>query len=151
MRALELLGLADAYGNARVPLYVLNVTYPLVDDEFVALLRAARRAMLIVEEGQPEFIEQARQHDPAPAPTSRPRLDGKDVLPMAGEYTGAVMRDGVEAFVRKYRPDAASDAPPPNERSAHRRRHVKTLERPGARRGRRRSAPAVRSGRSSPR
>ena len=42
MRALQRLGLADVYGNTRVPLYVLNVTYPLIDDEFVELLRAAR-------------------------------------------------------------------------------------------------------------
>src|SRR5687767_31041 len=34
-RALELLGLADAFGRTAVPLYVLNVTYPLVEDEFI--------------------------------------------------------------------------------------------------------------------
>ena len=31
----ERLGLADAFGNSRIPLYVLNVTYPLVDAEVV--------------------------------------------------------------------------------------------------------------------
>jgi hypothetical protein len=30
LRALELMGLADALGRSRVPLYVMNVTYPLV-------------------------------------------------------------------------------------------------------------------------
>ena len=35
IRALQQLGLSDAYGNTRVPLYVLNVTYPLVDEEVI--------------------------------------------------------------------------------------------------------------------
>ena len=65
MRALELLGLSDAYGNTRVPLYVLNVTYPLVDAEVVRFC-AGKRAVLIVEEGQPDFIEQQLNTDSAP-------------------------------------------------------------------------------------
>ena len=36
IRALQRLGLADVFGETEVPLYVLNVTYPLVRDEFVA-------------------------------------------------------------------------------------------------------------------
>src|SRR5579862_586427 len=36
IRSLELLGLSDPFGDSKVPLYVLNVTYPLVDDEVVA-------------------------------------------------------------------------------------------------------------------
>ena len=35
IRALQRLGLADLYGSSMVPLYILNVTYPLVDEEFV--------------------------------------------------------------------------------------------------------------------
>src|SRR4029078_11319555 len=35
IRALERLGLADIWGNTSIPLYVLNVTYPLIDDEVV--------------------------------------------------------------------------------------------------------------------
>ena len=31
MRALQLFGLADIWGNTRIPLHVLNVTYPLID------------------------------------------------------------------------------------------------------------------------
>ena len=57
-RALELLGLADSFGRSRIPLYVLNVTYPLIDAEFVRFC-AGKKAILIVEEGQPDFIEQA--------------------------------------------------------------------------------------------
>src|SRR5262249_24023767 len=58
LRALEILGVADVFGTSRIPLYVLNVTYPLVDAEFGRFC-AGKKAILIVEEGQPEFIEQA--------------------------------------------------------------------------------------------
>ena len=58
IRALQLMGLSDAFGNSRVPLYVLNVTYPLVDEE-VTRFCAGKRAVLMVEESQPEFLEQA--------------------------------------------------------------------------------------------
>ena len=113
LRALELAGLADPLGHSRVPLYVLNVTYPLIDRELVGFAQG-KRAILIVEEGQPEFIEQAvntilRRAD------IQTQIEGKGMLPMAGEYTGGVVRDGVKAFVRAYRPDALNDAPPSNE------------------------------------
>ncbi len=103
LRALELLGLADVYGASRIPLYVLNVTYPLVDGEFKRFC-AGKKAILIVEEGQPDFIEQAvnamlRRAD------IQTRVEGKGMLPMAGEYTGGVVRDGLRRFVEAHRPD----------------------------------------------
>ncbi len=106
MRALELMGLADAYGQSRVPVYVLNVTYPLVDAEVIRFA-TGKRAILIVEEGQPEFIEQAistilRRAD------LQTKVHGKDLLPMAGEYTGQVMKDGFGKFVRSYHPSLAA-------------------------------------------
>ena len=58
LRAMEIVGLADVYGNSRIPLYVLNVAYPLVDDEFTQFC-AGKKAIMLVEEGQPEFIEHA--------------------------------------------------------------------------------------------
>jgi len=102
VRALELLGLADAFGNSRVPLYVLNVTYPLIDAE-VKRFCSGKRAVLVVEEGQPDFIEQnlnaiLRRAD-LPA-----KLHGKDLLPMAGEYTAAAVTKGILQFVEKYGP-----------------------------------------------
>src|SRR5207248_9408095 len=105
--------LADVFGRSRIPLYVLNVTYPLIDREFISFC-AGKRAILIVEEGQPEFIEQAvntilRRAD------IQTHIEGKSMLPMAGEYTGGVVRDGVKAFIRAFRPDVLSDAPPSNE------------------------------------
>jgi len=102
LRALELLGCADALGNSRIPLYCLNVTYPLVPDEWVRFC-AGKKAVLVVEEGQPEFIEQAaaqilRKHD------SQVRLMGKDVLPLAGEYSVDVLRKGLGEFIGRWAP-----------------------------------------------
>ena len=121
VRALQLLGLADIDGGTRIPLYVLNVTYPLVDDEVEAFCRGKTR-VLVVEEGQPDFIEQnlrAILHKAGLATI----LHGKDLLPMAGEYTGGVLREGVRRFVAAAAPDRlAADAVSP--------RLAETLARP---------------------
>src|SRR5947209_6970866 len=115
LRALEVLGLADVFGASEIPLYVLNVTYPLIDAEFVRFC-AGKKAILVIEEGQPEFIEQAvntilRRAD------VQTRVEGKGMLPMAGEYTGGVMKEGIRKFIARYRPDllapAESSALPP--------------------------------------
>ena len=50
--------LADVFGESRIPLYILNVTYPLIDAEFVRFC-TGKKAILVIEEGQPGFIEQA--------------------------------------------------------------------------------------------
>ncbi len=107
LRALELLGLADEFGQSKVPLYVLNVTYPLVDAEFERFCHG-KRGLLVVEEGQPDFIEQAVHAILRRADLST-RVHGKDVLPMAGEYTGAVLVEGLRQFIGRYAP---ADAPP---------------------------------------
>src|SRR5690606_11154786 len=57
IRALQLLGLADNFGNSRIPLYVMNVTYPIIDDEVQAFCQG-KKAVLLIEEGQPNYIEQ---------------------------------------------------------------------------------------------
>ena len=102
LRSLELLGLANALGDSDVPLYVLNVTYPLVDEEFKRFC-AGKRGILLVEEGQPDFIEQnvnsiLRKAD------LQTRVHGKDLLPMAGEYTGGVLLQGVTRFIEIHAP-----------------------------------------------
>ena len=111
LRALEILGLADVFGESRVPLYVLNVTYPLIESELIRFC-ADKKAILIIEEGQPEFIEQAvntilRRADVAT------RVEGKSMLPMAGEYTGGVVKEGLRKFIAARRPDLLSDGRPP--------------------------------------
>lgn len=103
VRALELLGLGDAFGDSKLPLYILNVTYPLIDEE-VRRFCEGKRAVLVVEEGQPDFIEQ-NLHAILRKADIATRLHGKDVLPMAGEYTGAVVTRGVMQFVEKYAPE----------------------------------------------
>ncbi len=96
MRALELLGFADAFGESRIPVLCLNVTYPLVEDEIVTFCQG-KKAVLMVEEGQPEFIEQAVNTNLRRADVQTP-VDGKNRLPRAGEYTGDVLRNGLRAF-----------------------------------------------------
>lgn len=102
MRALERLGLADSFGRSRLPLYVLNVTYPLVPEEIERFCRA-RQAVLLVEEGQPDYIEQA-VHTILRKAHVRCRVYGKDVLPMAGEYTGDVLLAGLRRFFERVAP-----------------------------------------------
>ncbi len=102
IRVMQRLGLADISGNTDIPLYVLNVTYPLIKDEFLAFCRG-KDALLVVEEGQPEFIEQGLatllfQEN------MDIRLYGKNLLPKAGEYTGQVVMDGVADFLRATAP-----------------------------------------------
>lgn len=103
IRALQRLGLANIHGDTEIPLYCLNVTYPLVDEEFLAFAKG-KKALLMIEEGQPEFIEQGLA-TMLYRSGSEVKLHGKDLLPMAGEYTGQVMLDGVTAFLRRHAPD----------------------------------------------
>ncbi len=96
IRALDLLDLSDCFGNTDIPIYVLNVTYPLIPDEIVGFC-ADKKSVLIIEEGQPDYIEQAintilRRAD------LQTKISGKDVLPMAGEYTGQVLKNGLKTF-----------------------------------------------------
>ena len=102
VRALNLLGLSDVFGNSKVPLYVLNVTYPLIDDE-VKKFCSGKRAVLIIEEGQPDFLEQ-NLHSILRKADIQTKVYGKDVLPMAGEYTAAVVTRGIAQFIEKVGP-----------------------------------------------
>jgi indolepyruvate ferredoxin oxidoreductase alpha subunit len=104
IRALQQLGLADAYGASRVPLYVLNVTYPLLPEEITRFC-TGKRAVLVVEEGQPAHLEEAINAILRRADINDPHVVGKDVLPVAGEYTGEVVLKGVGDFLRLVMPD----------------------------------------------
>ncbi len=104
LRALELLDLADMFGASRVPLYILEVAYPLVDDEVVRFCRG-KRAVLMVEEGQPDYHEQhlntiLRRHGLDAV------VHGKDLLPMGGDYTVAVLKKGLQGFLQRHHPAA---------------------------------------------
>lgn len=101
-RAMELLGLADAFGTAQLPIYCLNVTYPLIPEEVAAFCQG-KKAVMIIEEGQPEFIEHelntlVRRAD------LQTRVVGKDVLPRAGDYTAHVVLEGLRKFLAEWKP-----------------------------------------------
>jgi len=107
LRALERLGLADIFGVSRIPILVLNVVYPLVPDEIRAFC-TGKRAVLVVEEGYPDYIEQAVNVELRRAGLST-RVYGKGLLPKAGEYTSEVLLQGLAAYLQATRP-AGADA-----------------------------------------
>lgn len=111
IRALELLGLSDHLGNAQLPIYVLNVVYPLAESEVLAFC-SGKRAVLMLEEGQPEFIEQTLH-----TIVNRHRLDtavhGKDCLRKAGEYTTLAIIQGLLRFFEKCPSDRVPAVAPP--------------------------------------
>ncbi|WP_296102861.1 indolepyruvate ferredoxin oxidoreductase subunit alpha [uncultured Agrobacterium sp.] len=116
MRALQHLGLADVYGNSRIPLYVMNVSYPLIDDEIVAFA-AGKKAVLMVEEGAPEYIEQAL-HTLMRRRDIQTKISGKDLLPMGGEYTTPVLIKGLTGFLEVNAPQLLGNRPPVPDPSA---------------------------------
>jgi indolepyruvate ferredoxin oxidoreductase alpha subunit len=110
LRALQQLGLADVYGETAVPLYVMNVAYPMIEDEVIDFCRG-KSAVLMVEEGAPDYIEQSlntllRRRD------IQTRVSGKDVLPMGGEYTPQVLNRGLQAFFEAHAPSLLGNGPP---------------------------------------
>jgi len=116
IRALQTLGLADAYGETEIPLYVLNVTYPLVDEELLAFCRG-KKSVLVVEEGQPDFLEQAITTALQRGGCTT-KVAGKGTLPVYGEYTTAVMIEGFRKYLGEWAPGRALDVPvakPPGE------------------------------------
>jgi indolepyruvate ferredoxin oxidoreductase alpha subunit len=110
LRAMEILGLADVYGNSRIPIYVLNVTYPLIDEEFVRFC-SGKKAILLIEEGQPDFIEQA-VHTILRKADLQTKVEGKSVLPMAGEYSGGVLKAALQRFCTQHHPGLLSPDEP---------------------------------------
>ncbi len=91
-------GLSDVFGDVALPVLVLNVTHPLAPRQ-IEQFCLGKKAVLIVEEGQPDYLEQAigqilRKAD------LQTRIFGKDVLPMGGEYTQRVLGQGLAAFLR---------------------------------------------------
>jgi len=88
MLALKTLGLA------------LNVVYPLVPEEMIAFC-SDKKAVVVLEEGQPEFIEQEvatflRRAD------VQAKLHGKDVMHMAGEYNVESLVRGLAKFLSQH-------------------------------------------------
>jgi len=111
IRALQMLGLADAYGETGIPILTLNAVYPLVPEQITSFC-AGKGAVLVIEEGQPEFIEHeigsilrraAMDGESAHANLhGQTLLHGKDLLLMAGEYTAEVILRGLTRLLRQY-------------------------------------------------
>jgi indolepyruvate ferredoxin oxidoreductase alpha subunit len=102
LRALGRLDLADLYGKSRIPIYVLNVAYPLVPEE-VKDFCAGKHAVLVVEEGSPEYVEQQLNSILRNADINT-RIHGKDCLSRSGDYNSEALLHGLSAFMIKARP-----------------------------------------------
>ena len=101
--ALEEMDMSDNLGNTKISIYVLNIVHPLIPEEVISYAKNFK-ALLVIEEGQPQYIEQELGllfHKEQ----IKVNLAGKDVLPMAGEYTSEVIHKGVFNFIKKYIPD----------------------------------------------
>jgi indolepyruvate ferredoxin oxidoreductase, alpha subunit len=128
LRALARFDLADLYGVSRIPIYVLNVAYPLVPEE-VKEFCIGKRAVLVVEEGSPEYVEQQinmilRNADVAT------RIHGKDCLSRSGDYNSEALIQGIAAFVAKTHPagiDADTVAKRAEEFLAHKPGVIATI------------------------
>jgi indolepyruvate ferredoxin oxidoreductase alpha subunit len=121
IRALQQFGLADAFGEAEIPILVLNVTFPLVPEE-IAQFCLGKRAVLILEEGTPEYIEQEILASLRRLDINTP-IHGKDMLTAAGEYTVEAMAGGLEKFTDRYLPGSVAQAGKDWLRSNTKRRH----------------------------
>jgi indolepyruvate ferredoxin oxidoreductase, alpha subunit len=102
LRALARLDLADLYGASRIPIYVLNVAFPLVPEELREFC-AGKRAVLVVEEGSPDYVEQAVNVELRRSDMTT-RVLGKGLLPRAGEYTSDVLLNALASFLAETQP-----------------------------------------------
>ncbi|MDG1994962.1 MAG: indolepyruvate ferredoxin oxidoreductase subunit alpha [Emcibacteraceae bacterium] len=100
IRAMELLGLSDEFGNADLPIYVMNVTYPVINDEIIDFTKD-KKAVLLIEEGHPNYIEQELALILRNAGIDTV-INGKDLITDIGEYTTDVIKKGVEKFTRNH-------------------------------------------------
>jgi indolepyruvate ferredoxin oxidoreductase alpha subunit len=127
VHALHETGYGDLFGMTEIPLLVLNVTCPLVPEQIAGFARG-RAAILVVEEGQPEFLEHEISALLGRAGVAA-ALHGKDLLAMAGEYTVEVLATGIAGLVERYAAERAGAAAASPARtwlaaSAARRRQV---------------------------
>jgi indolepyruvate ferredoxin oxidoreductase alpha subunit len=102
LRALARLDLADLYGASRIPIYVLNVAYPLVPEE-VKEFCIGKRAVLVVEEGSPEYVEQQVNMILRGADIAT-RVLGKGCLARSGDYNSEALLRGIAAFLTQSHP-----------------------------------------------
>ncbi|PCE65903.1 indolepyruvate ferredoxin oxidoreductase subunit alpha [Sediminicola luteus] len=96
-RALALSDLSDHLGNTKISTYVMNVTYPVVPDEIAEFCKG-KTSVLLIEEGQPNYIEQNLS-----LILNQKGIDtkiyGKELLPEAGDYTIGVIQKALPKFL----------------------------------------------------
>lgn len=102
MRAMATAGVLDGHGASRIPILVLNATYPLVADQLVGFC-ADKRAVLVLEEGHPEFIEFELAAVLGRAGCAC-AVRGKGMLAAACEYSVEFIVDGLERFAAEFAP-----------------------------------------------
>jgi len=100
MRALSIHGLADFFGNTKIPILVLNVVFPLVPEE-IEKFCSNKKAVLVVEEGSPEFIELEILAQLA-RKEIKTRIHGKDMISQTGEYRVEVLAEGIGRYRDRY-------------------------------------------------
>jgi indolepyruvate ferredoxin oxidoreductase, alpha subunit len=122
VRTLQQFGLADAFGATALPLLVLNVVSPLVPAQICEFCQG-KDAVLLLEEGQPDYLEQEMATLLRRADIQTP-LHGKDMLVMGGEYTAEVMAHGLLQFLKRYAPDLSALQADWLQDNEHRRRAV---------------------------
>ena len=81
LRALSRLGLADLFGASRIPLYVLNVAYPLVPDELKQASAPASAPCWWSRKAIP-ITSSSRSTSSCAAPTSRPACSARAACPI---------------------------------------------------------------------
>ncbi len=101
-RALATAGMLNDRGTSRIPILVLNATYPLVGEQLAAFC-ADKRAVLLLEEGHPEFIEFELAAVLGRA-KSACAVRGKGTMAGACEYSVEAIIGGLERFAAEFAP-----------------------------------------------
>lgn len=107
MRVLANLGLADEDGvtDPAISVLQLNVVYPLCDEQIIDFIKD-KREVLLVEEGQPDLMEQqirALLHQRGIATP----FHGHDLIPGVGELVPGRVLPAVAQFMARLLPDRA--------------------------------------------
>ena len=108
MCALATAGMLDDRGASRLPTLVLNATYPLVADQLAAFC-ANKRAVLVLEEGHPEFIE-FELAAVLGRDASACAIRGKATMANAGECSAEMILRGLERFAAEFLPSLSTAA-----------------------------------------
>ena len=97
-----LLGQVGKSGGVSIPIFNLNVTYPLVPEEITNFV-GDKEAVLIFEEGMPNLIEEQIRSIVQRAKINTD-IFGKELLPLEGEFTPARVMKGLSEFLTTYLP-----------------------------------------------